>query len=183
MENIQTWTSLLSTKERMMKQRHKYLTISLICFALCFGVAYYAQAAWLFAICTMEGGQPKIDTTITPVHGWVLSGQLGQYGAYLFSGKVAQLGALDALPNVLGIVAVTIKDVIDPNTGVMTKDVRWIELDDSLPADVRTKLNTWLTNHDKPTIPSGWTNKRAIRVLFRHLRPDWEWEQDWVKDE
>ncbi len=155
-----------------MKFRTTLLITALVCWMICALMVWSAHASWMFAVCTMEGGSPKIDTSVTPYHGHVLSGQLGQYGAYLFSGTNAQLIALNALPNVIGIVAVT-------NNG----DVHWTELDNTIAAGVRTKLNTWLTNNGKPTIPAGWTNRQVILALFRHLRPSFDWNQDWVKDE
>ena len=150
------------------------LTIALIITLLWVGVA---QASWMFAISRMAGGQPDIDLTATPVHGWVLSGRIANYGAYLFSGTNAQLLALNALPQVVGIVGVTISTNED---GVV---LHWAELDNVINAAVRTKLNNWLTNNGYPTIPADWTNKQVIRAVWRHLRPDWDWNQDWVKDE
>lgn len=112
----------------------------------------------LFAICQMEGGMPQVDFQATPVKGYVLADQIGGFGAYLFSGTGPQLVALNALPQVVGIVAVT-----------ESGDTRWAELDGVIAAAVRTRLNTWLTARGYPTIPAGWTYRRVIEAVYKRL--------------
>jgi hypothetical protein len=65
--------------------------------------------AKLFAVCPMVGGSPDIDSTATPYKGYSLAAHTANYawGCYIFSGTGAQLTALNALPQVVGIVAVT----------------------------------------------------------------------------
>jgi len=38
---------------------------------------------------------------------------------------------------------------------------------------VRNKLNNWLTNHNKPNIPTGWTNRKLIKAIMKHFFPDY----------
>ena len=111
-----------------------------------------------FAICRMAGGLPDINFEMTPVHGYTLGGVVGNFGAYLFSGTAAQLTALNALPQVLGICALT-----------MTGDVRWAELDKKIAAAVRTKLNIWLSAHGYPTIPTGWSNRDVVKAIYQRM--------------
>jgi hypothetical protein len=111
----------------------------------------------LFAICRMSGGLPDIDVTVTPVKGWVLCDQVGNQGAYLFSGTAAQLAALNALSQVLGIIAVT------------QNGARWAELDGVISSAVRTKLNTWLTARGYPNIPADWTYRQVILAVYKRL--------------
>lgn len=103
-----------------------------------------------FALARMAGGQPDIDPTVTPYHGYVLCDRIGNtgWGAYLFSGTGPQLVALDAHPQVVGIAAVT-------------------QLDDQVGSAVRTKINSWLSNRGQPTIPAGWSNRRVVREIYK----------------
>ena len=112
----------------------------------------------IFSLVRMSSGQPDFDPTVTPVHGWVHCDSIGNWGAYLVSGTAAQLTALNALPQVVGLVAVT-----------EAGDVRWAELDNNLPAAIRTRLNTWLTARGYPTIPTGWSNRRGVREIFQRF--------------
>jgi len=117
----------------------------------------------LFAIVPIDGAFPAIDRSVTPYNGYILADQVGNYGAYLFSGTGAQLIALNALPNVVGIVAVT-----------QNGDVRWAELDGTITPAVRTKLNTWLTNRGYPSIPAGWTNRQVVDAVFKRINPNFD---------
>ena len=116
--------------------------------------------AKMFAIAPMSGGQPDTSPLVagTDYRGYVFCDQIGNFGAYLFSGTGAQLIALNALPSVIGLVAVT-------DNG----NVRWAELDDLFPNATRTRINTWLTNRGLQTIPAGWTNRRVVREIFERL--------------
>jgi hypothetical protein len=111
-----------------------------------------------FAIIRMSGGSPDIEEL--PIHGYVLAFHTPNYnwGGYLLSGTGPQLNALNSLPQVFGIVAVT-----------EDGDVRWAELEGACPAAVRDRLNTWLTNRGYPNIPSGWTYRRVIREIFQRV--------------
>ena len=125
-------------------------------------VSVPAQAEHMFAVSRMVGGSPDLGNPVPPYHGYVLTGQVGQYGLYLFSGTPAQLAAINALPNVIGLFLLR-------TTGEGMNVVRWAEIDDGFATAARTRLNTWLTNNGKPTIPDGWTNKRVVKKLFEHL--------------
>jgi hypothetical protein len=125
-------------------------------------VSVPAQAEHMFAVARMVGGSPNLGDPVPPYHGHVLTGQVGQFGLYLFSGTPAQLAAIDALPNVVGLCLLR-------TTGSGMNVVKWAEIDDSFADAARTRINTWLTNNGKPTIPAGWTNKQVIRKLFEYL--------------
>lgn len=103
---------------------------------------------------------PDVTSLIVGVDyfGHVLMDTAGNYGAYLFSGSATQLSAVNALTNVVGIVAVT-------DNG----NVHWAELDNTISAGVRANLNTWLTNHGFQTIPAGWTYRQVVNAIFRHF--------------
>lgn len=113
-----------------------------------------------FAIIRMSGGSPDFDQREYPIHGYVLAFHLpdSSWGGYLLSGTGAQLNAVNNLPQVVGIVSVT-----------QSGDVRWAELEGVCPAALRTKLNTLLSNHGYPNIPSGWTYKQVIREIFKRV--------------
>jgi hypothetical protein len=110
----------------------------------------------LFCIVPMTGGSPNVDATAYT--GYVHCDSIGGFGAYLFSGTPAQMAALNALPQVVGIVAVT-----------ESGDVKWAELDGVIASGVRTKLNTWLTARSYPTIPAGWTYRQALEAVYQRL--------------
>lgn len=128
---------------------------------------------WGFAIAKMNGGLPDIDTSTTPCHGWVHLKSAGNYGLYLFSGTAAQLSALNALPDVYGLCAMT-----DNGT------VKWAELDTVVSLAIRTKLNQFCTARGWPNIPAGWTYRQILVALRQRLSlPDvWDINGDWVTD-
>ncbi len=111
-----------------------------------------------FAICKMAGGLPDIDFEATPVHGYTLGGVVGNFGAYLFSGTAAQLAALNALPQVVVICALT-----------TAGDVRWAELDGKIAEAIRTRLNTWLTTRGYPTIPADCSNRQVVEAIYKRM--------------
>jgi len=109
----------------------------------------------------IEGGGPDIDFEATPLSGGYnrISGPLvAGYGAYLLSGKPAELLAIDKAPGVVGICAVT-----------ESGNVKWAELDGTITPAIRTKLNTWLSNRGYPTIPAGRTYRQVVMAVFRRL--------------
>ncbi|GAG50803.1 unnamed protein product [marine sediment metagenome] len=108
-----------------------------------------------FVIIPMTDGNPDIGL---PYHGHVFCDRFAGRGAYLISGTGAQLLAIDELPGVIGIVAVT-----------ESGELRWPELDGEIGEAVRAKLNTWLANHGWPTIPEGWTYRRVIVAIYRRF--------------
>ena len=112
----------------------------------------------LFAICDIVGGLPNVPAV--PGLGWAHHGTLGQYGAYLFVGSAAQLTALNALPNVIGLIAMT---------NAPDDEKRWLELDGALPTALRTRINNWLTARGRPNIPTGQTYRQVVRAIFRHF--------------
>lgn len=123
--------------------------------------------AKLFCLISMQGSDPQLSREDTPYTGHVHIGNLNhQFGAYMMSGTGAQLVAINALPGVVGIVAVT-----------ESSGVRWAELDGVIAAGVRTKLNTWLSAKGYPNIPAGWIYKQTVMAVFRRLNDkfDFDW--------
>jgi len=117
-----------------------------------------------FAICKMVGGYPEIDQNVTPYKGHVLAAQLNEnWGCYLISGTGHQLLAIDALPGVYGICAVT-----------ENENVKWGELDEIMDPDKRTRINTWLANNDYPTIPAGWTSKQVVMAIYKRMNANFD---------
>lgn len=125
----------------------------------------------LFGICRMVGGDPDLDRTVTPFHGFVHCASIGNFGAYLFSGTGAQLTALAALPvaQFVPIVAIT-----------KSGDVRWAELDGVITTAIRNKLNTWLTARSLPNIPVGWTYKQVVVAIFKRLHANFDLDNFYV---
>lgn len=150
-------------------RRFQSLLISCLVCLVCVGSAFGAQ---LFAVVSVSSGAPEIDAQTTPYRGYVHCGGNANWGAYLISGTGAQLVAINALPNVYGICAVT-----------KSGNVIWAELDNTIPAGVRTRLNTWLTARGFATIPAGWTNRQVVRAIFQRLRVDFEIGQEDVADD
>lgn len=126
---------------------------------------------WLFAICRMNGGLPDINTAITPVKGWAHCDTIGNQGAYLFSGTGAQLIALNALPQVVGLVAMT------------DSGIKWAELDGVISVAVRNKINTWLSARGLQTIPAGWTYKRTLLEIYRRFNERFDIDGIFVTDQ
>lgn len=74
------------------------------------------------------------------------------------SGTAPQLATIAALARVIGIVTVT-----EGGT------VRWGELDGTIAAGVRTKLNNFLTARGKANVPAGWTYRQVVVAVFQAL--------------
>jgi hypothetical protein len=121
---------------------------------------------------TDGGGIPKIDKQVTDYHGHVYIGSVAGWGAYLISGTAAQLTAINALPEAVGIAVLT----------QSAEGAKWTELDSNITLAIRNKLNTWLTARGYPTIPAGWTNRQVVLAVFRRLNPDFKIEEEWVAD-
>lgn len=125
-----------------------------------------------FALIHMVGGAPDIDASETPYFGYVLCDRIlsTQWGAYLISGTNAQLLAIDALPSVVGIVAVT-----------QSGDVYWAELNDTIAGAARTKINNWLIARGQPTIPAGWTNRQVVQAIYQRANAHWDMNSFYVR--
>ncbi len=114
-----------------------------------------------FCLCKDSGGVPDYglaDWQTLPISYTLLPDKLGGWRAGIFSGKAAAMATLAALPNVIGIVAVT----DDGKT-------RWGELDGVIAPAVRTKLNAWLSAHSLPTIPATTTYRQVLLVVYKRL--------------
>jgi len=131
---------------------------------------------WAMALVKMAGGMPVIDQAVTPYHGHLLIGKAGDWGAYMISGKPAELTALNALPEVVGICTMT-------ESGSGYSVVKWAELSKPITAAMRTKLNTYLTSKGLPTVPSSWSNRQVVETVFKRLNPDFRFDDFWVKDQ
>ena len=122
--------------------------------------------AQLFCLIRMAGSDPELDRAVTPFHGVVKCGTGDvnrQWAAYLVSGTGAELVAIDALPQVVGIVGVS-----------KNGDVRWGELDGMIAPAKRTEISTWLAARGFPTIPAGWTYKQVVLAIYKRLSPDYK---------
>jgi hypothetical protein len=71
-----------------------------------------------FCLTRVVGGTPDIGQIGTDYTGHVQVDSVGSWGAYLISGSGAQLTAINALPQVIGICSVT-------ENGVRVGRVRW----------------------------------------------------------
>lgn len=125
--------------------------------------------AKLFAVVNMQGGAPDTGalTAGRDYKGFVHCTTFGQFGLYLFAGTGAQLAALDALPTVIGLVAMT-----------EAGGVRWGELDTNISAAKRTRLNTWLTARGFSTIAAGANYRQIVMGLARRNFPDFDLNQN-----
>jgi len=108
-----------------------------------------------YAIIQMASGLPDVDFTTTPISGYCLGAQQGQWGLYLVAGTAAQLTALVALPTVYRVCTLA-------------------EMDDVITATRRAKMNEWLTAQGWPNIPVGWTYGMCVRYAFARANPDWD---------
>jgi hypothetical protein len=126
---------------------------------------------WGLALVKMSGGSPQIDTAVTPYVGHILVGHAGGWGGYLISGSAAQLTALNALPEVVGICVMT-----------ESGGVKWVELDNVITPAMRTKLNTYLTSKGLSTVPVNWTNRQIVLAVFRRMNPEFDLDKEWVAD-
>lgn len=110
-----------------------------------------------FGIVSIVNGRPDIGAL--GYHGFVLCAHIGQnWGCYIFSGTAAQLQAINALPNVYAICAVT-----------EGGQVKWAELDGVIAPAVRTRLNSWLSARGYPNIPAGWTYRQVVIAIYKRI--------------
>jgi hypothetical protein len=118
-----------------------------------------------FLITTMTNGTPNFSGL--PHFGSVLCARSpnDQFGIYIVTGTSAQLLAINALPQVFAICAVT-----------SASNSRWPELKDVIPVARRTRINEWLTARGYPNIPAGWTYRQVIEAVCRRLNDRYEIE-------
>jgi hypothetical protein len=109
-----------------------------------------------FCLTRVAGGVPDIGQLGTDYTGHVQVDSVGSWGAYLISGSGAQLTAINALPQVIGICQVT------------ENGVRWGELDSVVSTTVMNKLNAWKTANRPtwPAVTAGMTYRTIINFLF-----------------
>ncbi len=112
-----------------------------------------------FAICRMVGGVP--DFSNLPCKGNVLCAKTPDraWGIYIISGTLAQINAINALPQVTGLCAISAPDFD-----------HWAELDGTINPTVRTQLNTWLTKYSLPNIPVNWIYRQVFTRLLQLYR-------------
>jgi len=101
-----------------------------------------------FCIIEMLGGAPDLQVD-TPVKGYVLGAQHQSFGLYLIGGTVAQIQAVDALPETLCICTCG-------------------ELNDTISPAKRSEMNTWKDAHfpSLPDVPASWTYDQVVRELY-----------------
>ncbi len=119
------------------------------------------MAVKLFCLVNCTGGVFPINEKSTPYYGYVAIENLikiGNWKPYIISGTAAQLAAINALPAVVGLVAVT-----------EAEGIQWPEMEQVVAAAVRTKINIWLTNNGHPTIPATWTNRQMVQAIMKRL--------------
>lgn len=113
---------------------------------------------WLYAINQMINGQTEVSHEA--FKGVCLAaGPIGSWALYLYSGTAAQLTAIAALATVYPLAAMTDNGVI-----------KWAELNNTVTAAHRTKLNTWLTARGYPTIPVGWSYLQILNALVTRIK-------------
>jgi hypothetical protein len=124
-----------------------------------------------YAIIAMAGGAPDLgDLTY---YGYSLAAHIGQtWGLYVISGTGAQLAAIDALPQVYGICAVSASGAIHLASG----------LDDVIAAGARTRINTWLSARGYPSVPADWTYRQVITAIYQRVNSDFRVEACDVED-
>jgi hypothetical protein len=130
------------------------------------------HAARMYALAQMDNGFPKVNAVATPYYGYqhlVTIGATG-WGLYQFSGTGAQLLAINALPEVVGLCGRT-------DSGAVV----WSEGNDAIEDGVRTKLNNWLSARGLPTIPAGTTKKQVVLAIARRVLSDFDWEKNWIR--
>jgi len=103
-----------------------------------------------FAVVRMVGGLPDIGDL--PCRGYALAAHLPDYswGIYLFAGTVAELTAINALPQVYRVCTAAEYDTVISETR-------------------RARINKWLVARGWPTVPAGWTYRAVLRAAVRRL--------------
>lgn len=81
------------------------------------------------------------------------------WGLYMVTGSQAQLDAINALSQVYLLCGVSVPDFDS-----------WAELELVINSTGRSQLNTWLSNHSKPTIPADWIYRQVYGMLLRYYR-------------
>lgn len=124
------------------------------------------------------------DAGVQQWFGYVYIGNIGAHDAWIVSGTKAQLQAISARADTIGICIVTEKTTVDDKDAqgnvIGSHDVHWLELDNTLTAAQRTKINNWVTNTMNPwltargrdtwpTITAAMTAKQIVKFLFNKL--------------
>ena len=111
-----------------------------------------------FALMRMTNGTPDLPAQAQGRVNYVLCDRIPgtNWAAFLVAATGADLQALDTQwDGFIGIVAVS-------DDG----DVHWGELENPCADAVRNRLNTWLAEHNQPTIPEAWTNRQVVRAIY-----------------
>ena len=123
----------------------------------------------------MTDGQPDLPAQAQGLVNYVLCDRIPgtNWSAYLVAATGAVLQALDTQwDGFIGIVAVSEGD----------DTVHWGELENPCADAVRTRLNTWLTQHNQPTIPPAWTNRQVVRAIYERANAHFDLAQFSIMD-
>jgi len=156
---------------------------------------YSITSSRMYAIAKMSNGMPDLGGL--PYYGFVHIGQIGDRGAYLFSGTPAQLSAIAAAEGVIALAERT-----------DTAGERWTERVQDILRARAVKVNEWLSNEGRtplavapvmenqnavngemigydleafPDTTTGVTSEDAVTQVFSEFRPGFDWTTDWVR--
>lgn len=131
---------------------------------------------YALAVIKQNGGLPviaQVAAPSVPYTNYTSLGDLpGNFGLYLVADTQARLIAADAIPGVYGICLVT-----------QDGDVKWAQLDNVITPAMRTKINTFLTANGFSTIPTAWTNRKAVLAILNRINPNFSLDDFWVVDQ
>ncbi len=116
-----------------------------------------------FVLLKLTGGVPELDSEATPYHGYVLCASYQDWGLFLVSGTAPQLLTIAALPAAKVVPLCLVSQ---------NKTDRFPELNDTVVAATRTKLNVWLTARGLPTIPAGAKYRAILKGITDRLNPN-----------
>lgn len=107
---------------------------------------------------TQVGANKGAPNLSVPYKGFVHVGDLpGSYAVYLITGTGAQLTAINADANCVAGVLVT------------ESGPKWPEMDQPVPAGMRTRINNYLTSQGRPNIGAGVTLKQIAQQAAAHF--------------
>ncbi len=127
-----------------------------------------------FALMRMTNGTPDLPAQAQGRVNWVLCDRIPgtNWAAFLVAATGADLQALDTQwAGFIGIVAVS-----------SSGDVHWGELENPCADAVRTRLNTWLIQHNQQTIPEAWTNRQVVRAIYERANAHFDLRQFDIAD-
>jgi hypothetical protein len=156
---------------------------------------YSITSSRMYAVAKMSSGMPDLGGL--SYYGFVHIGQVGDRGAYLFSGTQAQLSAIASKEGVIVLAERTdtggeqwTERALDILRARAVKVNEWLSNEGKAPLAVapvmegQNAVNSGMISYDLEAFPDTTTRvtcEDAVTQVFSEFYPSFDWKANWVR--